>query len=459
MRPAPDGAGSVAKLAELAEIREQLADLRAAYSAIRSGGVDAVMLGSPNAAQMYTLTSADRPYRVIVDEMGEGAATVSERGILLYANRRLAKMLHCNRHDLIGSDVTSLVSPADRPGLDDLFGALAGSTHRSELNLVARDGTTVPVLTSATGLDIDGVLVRCLVAYDLTNRRRDELRIAERNATIAAHAAQLERANAELTRSNEDLAQFAHITSHDLTEPLRTITGFSDLLRERYRGRLDSDADEFLDYISAGATHMQLLINALLAYSRVGIDPQALGPVDAQQVFDRVLSDLHGLIAETGARIDSEPLPKLRADPQQLAQLFANVVRNSLTFVATGVSPHIRISAQRCGLAWHFTIADNGIGIPAEHRQRVFGMFKRLHSREDYPGTGVGLAIAQKVVLRQGGTIWIQENPGGGIRLNFTIPDQVSDPVALRSALAAGPDGRQVVPDERRKERIAPHAD
>ena len=243
---------------------------------------------------------------------------------------------------------------------------------------------------------------------------------------IAAHAADLERANTELTRSNEDLAQFAYAASHDLAEPLRSISGFADLLRLRYRGRLDADADDFIDFIIAGTARMQHLIDDLLDYSRVTTRAHPLTAVDLAQVLDTVLADLNGRICDTGATVQIDTLPVVNADATQLAQVFANLIRNAVTFVAPGTAPHVHVSADRDGPWWRFTVADNGIGIPPEHRERVFGMFKRLHGRDAYPGTGVGLAIAQKMVHRHRGTIWIADNPGGGTRVTFTIPDNTT---------------------------------
>jgi PAS domain S-box-containing protein len=353
---------------------------------------------------------------------------VSERGVLLYVNRRLSNLVGRDRRDLIGTDATALVDPADRSQLINLLDAPAGQTNRAELNLAGHDGTTVPALTSATGLDIDGVLVRCLVAADLTSRRRQGREIADANAVIAAHSADLERANTELGRSNEDLAQFAYAASHDLAEPLRTITAFADLLRQRYRGRLDADADDFIEFITSSATRMQQLIADMLAYSRVDTLAKPFTAVDAQQVFETVLADLNSRINETGAIVRSRTLPVLNADRTQLAQVLANLIRNALTFVGADVTPRVLVWAEPDGGAWRFTVADNGIGIPPEHRQRVFGMFKRLHTRDVYSGTGVGLAIVQKVVQRHGGIIWIEDNPGGGCRLIFTIPRADSAP-------------------------------
>jgi len=411
-----------ASIAELTRLRGQLEDLLAAFAAIRGGGVDAIMVGGPNEERLYTLTSADRPYRVIVEEMGEGAATVSERGVLLYVNRRLSNLVGRDRRDLIGTDATALVDPADRSQLINLLDAPAGQTNRAELNLAGRDGATVPALTSVTGLDIDGVLVRCLVVADLTSRRRHGREIEDANVVIAAHSADLERANTELARSNEDLAQFAYAASHDLAEPLRTITAFADLLQQRYRGRLDTDADDFIEFITSSATRMQQLIADMLAYSRVDTQAKPFTAVDAQQVFETVLADLNSRIDDTGAIVRSRTLPVLNADRTQLAQVLANLIRNALTFVAADVTPRVLVWAEPDAGAWRFTVADNGIGIPPEHRQRVFGMFKRLHTRDVYSGTGVGLAIVQKVVQRHGGIIWIEDNPGGGCRLIFTIP-------------------------------------
>jgi len=182
---------------------------------------------------------------------------------------------------------------------------------------------------------------------------------------IAAHAADLERANAELTRSNKDLAQFAYAASHDLSEPLRCISGFADLLRVRYHGSLDTDADAFLDFIAAGTARMQHLIDDLLAHSRVTTRAQPLTPVDLREVLDTVLADLDARIHDTGARVRIDtPLPVVTGDATQLTQVFTNLIRNAITFHAPGTTPDVHVSADRDGRCWRFTVADNGIGIP-----------------------------------------------------------------------------------------------
>lgn len=270
-----------------------------------------------------------------------------------------------------------------------------------------------PLAAAVTGISLVLVVV-LVVALAFTAdvwRRRER---AERDLDIAM---------AELARSNDELEQFAYVASHDLSEPLRAISGPISFVARRYRGRLDPEADEFIAFAVDGCQRMQQLIDGLLAYSRVGRLETPLGPVDCNLVMNGVLASLGPAIVESGAIVQVGDLPVVTAEANQLGQVLRNLVSNAIKFVPTGRTPEVSVEANLVGDRWRFTVTDNGIGIAAEHRERIFGMFKRLHSREEYVGTGIGLALAKKIVERHGGSIGVEDGPGGvGSRFWFTLP-------------------------------------
>jgi PAS domain S-box-containing protein len=249
------------------------------------------------------------------------------------------------------------------------------------------------------------------------------LRRMEAERELAETAAELEQRNTELARSNADLEQFAYVASHDLSEPLRMVAGFVGLLARRYEGRLDDDADEFIGYAVEGVSRMRLLIDDLLAYSRVGRREQELGAVDTAEVLGRVRRVLEPAIAAAGAEIVVGTLPVVRADETQVGQLFQNLLSNALKFRGSD-APVVHLGAERDGDWWRFSIRDNGIGIEPRHADRIFKVFQRLNAREDYEGTGIGLAICQRIVDRHGGRLWLQGWSDGhrGAEFRFTLP-------------------------------------
>ena len=254
------------------------------------------------------------------------------------------------------------------------------------------------------------------VANERLERSQDRLR--ETNAD-------LRQANMELQRSNAELEQFAYVASHDLSAPLRAVAGFSQLLAVRYRGRLDANADEFIAHMQEGVDRMQRIIDDLLAYSRVERTALEAEDVDLDGVLDEVQRVLKPEIEQRGASVTSDPLPVVRGDRGQLAQLLQNLVANGLKFTAPGVAPHVHVSAESRGASWRVLVADNGIGIDPDHASRVFEMFHRLHSADEYPGTGIGLAICKKIVERHGGEIRIEPAPEGGSVVTVDLPSGV----------------------------------
>jgi signal transduction histidine kinase len=225
----------------------------------------------------------------------------------------------------------------------------------------------------------------------------------------------------ELRRSNEDLEQFAYVASHDLQEPLRMITNYLQLLRQRYKDKLDPGADDFIGFALDGSKRMHQLIHDLLTYSRVGTHGKEFVRTDCAQALANALANLHVAIEESRAEITHDSLPTVKGDEVQLTQLFQNLIGNAVKFRGEAV-PKIHIGVQRSGAEWEFSVRDNGIGIAPEDFQRIFVVFQRLHSREKYPGTGIGLSVCKKIVERHGGRIWVESKPGQGTTFYFTLP-------------------------------------
>ena len=280
----------------------------------------------------------------------------------------------------------------------------------------------IPVILEQTVVAVMRFMSRTPNAYGARSEALAVL-IAAQVAGAVANAQSIESllaTQAELARSNAELEQFAYVASHDLQEPLRMVASYVGLLERRYRGRLDSDADDFIEFAVDGARRMQALLNGLLDLSRVGTRGRELEPTESEVALRDALINLEQAIAEAGAEVSHEPLPTVLGDRMQLTQLFQNLVSNAVKF-NTSDQPRVAVTAQRAGSLWEFAVADNGIGIDPAHFDRIFQVFQRLHTRETYEGTGIGLSVCRKIVERHGGTIRPESAKGQGTTFRFTL--------------------------------------
>jgi PAS domain S-box-containing protein len=261
---------------------------------------------------------------------------------------------------------------------------------------------------AATPLKINGTRRVLLCAQDITERKQAEEK--------AEHYA------AELERSNQELQYFAYIASHDLQEPTRMVKSFLRLLRKRCGDQLDARSDEYMEYAMDGIERMQEMINALLDLSRVETRGAELTPTDAEAVLERTLKSLSWAVEEATAKVTHTPLPTVLADKAQLSQVFQNLIANGIKFRRDDVPPHVHISAEQEGDEWVFSVEDNGIGIAPKQTERIFRIFQRLHTQEEYPGIGIGLALCKRIVERHGGRIWVESEVGQGSTFYFTLP-------------------------------------
>jgi len=304
------------------------------------------------------------------------------------------------------------------------------------LEILRRSDLDIPVVM-VTGALGDVAAVQCIkqgatdyVLKDGLARLPGAIRhaLSEKQERTLRHQVEkdLARKVDELARSNADLEQFAYVASHDLQEPLRMVVAYTQLLSERYRGKLDENADKFLGYATEGAMRMQVLIQDLLSFSRVGRNGFKCVSVDCNAVVDEILQSLATAIQESGAVVNHAALPTVWVDRTQVTQIFQNLIANAVKFRGKE-PPVISVRAEKANQQWLFEVSDNGIGVAPENAENIFVIFQRLHTRAEYAGNGIGLAICKKIIERYGGKIWIESQPGSGSTFKFTLPAPAPD--------------------------------
>jgi PAS domain S-box-containing protein len=352
-------------------------------------------------------------YRGLLEAAPDAMVVVNPGGEIVLLNLQAEKQFGYRRDELLGQQVKNIIPEgfaerliADRlRSADDALAQQIGAGI--ELTARRKDGSEFPIELMLSPLESsDGVLVTAAIR-DITTRKTAEAHLLQKVA--------------ELNRSNEELGQFAYIASHDLQEPLRMVASYTALLSKRYKGKLDSDADQFIAFAVDGASRMHRLIQDLLAFSRVGSKGKELLDTSSEESLQQALQNLGGAIEESGALVTHGRLPNVLADEMQLIQLFQNLVGNAIKYQRPGV-PEVHIAATgNGGKKWIFSVQDNGLGIEAQYFERIFGMFQRLHKREEFAGTGVGLAICKKIVERHGGSISVESQPGRGSTFRFDL--------------------------------------
>jgi len=357
---------------------------------------------APNPERALELTRAHRPDLVITD--------------LLMPAMDGCEFVRDLRSDLRVGETPVIFRTADYA--EDEVRALAASFDvRGFLPKPCEHQTIISVVGEVLGLPADGAPRFEPVAEPL-----DPVQLVQKVCELEAANVRLARTTLDLQRSNDDLEQFAYLASHDLSEPIRSVSGMVQLLARRYQGRLEGDADLYISHAVEASKRMQTLIHDLLEYSRAGQSEMRRESVDCSAIVGEVLDSLQGAIAVAGARITTDALPTVRGDSTQLRRVFQNLIANAVKFQSES-SPRIRVGAVRDAEAWRFSIIDNGIGIAPRHARRVFEVFKRLHGGDTYAGSGVGLSICKRIVERHGGRIWVEPAGDGGSMFLFTIPD------------------------------------
>lgn len=350
------------------------------------------------------------PYPLLVDMVPGVLLVLDEKRVIRYANGAVGPVLGYEVSEVLGRPLSGFFMAESRAALGNLLDGIHSGESGRKLDLPAKSrmGATVPVEVTAEPV---GRAKSGPVAVFLRN-------LTERDALTEALAVRA----AELARSNKDLEQFAYVASHDLQEPLRMVGSYTQLLGEKYAGKLDNDAEEYLRFTHDGVVRMRQLIDDLLAFARVGTRGKPFEPVEVGDVIDQAVGNLEAAIAAKGAVVTHGPLPRIDGDRGQLVQLFQNLIGNGLKFHGSG-PPHIRVEAVREATAWRFSVQDDGIGIAPEYQGKIFLMFQRLHTREEYEGSGIGLAICKRVVERHGGQIGVESTgrPGHGSRFWFTV--------------------------------------
>ena len=383
--------------------------------------------------QTEVLGKAELKFRSLLEAAPDAMIISAEGGLISLVNSQVETLFGFRREELIGQDIRHLVPDWNCHPASFSSGETNCPGAPVELWARRKSGDQFPVEISLSPLQTEEGLLLTSAIRDITQRKQADEAIRELNMTLEQRVMERTRellhSNEALRQSNDDLNQFAYAASHDLQEPLRMVSLYSQMLQRRYGSKLDQDADEFIAYIVGGAKRMELLLKDLLTYSQAGSSSEGPAhPVDCAGAMSRVVLNLQASLEQSRANVTWDALPTVFAHEVRMVQLLQNLVGNAVKYRGAD-PPRIHVAVQCREAEWLFSVQDNGIGIAAEYAQEIFGIFRRLHGQE-YPGTGIGLAICQRIVERYGGRIWVESSLGEGSRFYFTIPRAAAEPQA-----------------------------
>ncbi|MEO6720490.1 MAG: ATP-binding protein [Ferruginibacter sp.] len=410
---------------EMEDMRLQMEEANETIEAIRTGQVDALVVKSKNGHELYTLKSADQTYRVFIEKMTEGAVTLNKDGLIVYSNSQFGKMVGLPLSQVVGCSFVSFIEPQDIETYSDLAATGWDQDIKGELTLISANKQT-PVQLSLTTLELDEGTSLSVILTDLTAQKQTQLLLKTNNE-------KLKQINHELELSNHDLQQFASVASHDLQEPLRKIQIFSNFLKEKFSTGLNDESQHYLEKIISSSQRMKALIIDILNYSQLSQDNHVFCLTDLNILVKEVLEDYEIVIKEKKARISVEALPAIEVNPGQIRQVFQNLISNALKFVQPGEPPVLHISAKMiddnttiendsksrwCYISFH----DNGIGFDDKFASKIFTLFRRLHTKDKFEGTGIGLAISKKIIEKHRGQIIARGREGKGAEFIIILP-------------------------------------
>ena len=423
-------------VAENERLRIQLSEATETIEAIRSGQVDALVVAGKQGYELYTLKTADQTYRVFIETMNEGAVTLNQDGLILYANSMFATMVGMPLSRVLGLSFGSFVTEGSRAAFNQLFEQGWIENHKLDM-VLAGASRQMACLLSVTALDLDDGRCLSVVLTDLTDQLEQQKQLTVNNERLHGAINALEVSNLALNRSNENLQEFAYVASHDLQEPLRKIQQFGSLLKTAYLTELGIEGVDLVSRMELAASRMSTLIRDLLDYSRLTRPMAAFKPQSINALVGGVLAELELMVQEKQAVVEVHELGVVPGEPTQLAQVFRNLLTNALKFLKPGQLPHICITRQTLArtdlpaayqpignqnLFCAIRVVDNGIGFDPRQAERIFGTFQRLHGIGQYPGTGIGLAIVKKVAENHGGYIMAESQPGEGATFTLFLP-------------------------------------